>query len=235
MIIAIDGLDGSGKETTCNMLSDWLTKNGYTNMVHSFPDYDTPSGLYIKRLISTPEIIQDMPAQFKRYHMANLFAYNRKEHFDKVYPIMDDYDIHIFDRYWASNILYQGLGLSMDELIQFSIWCRSLDTALLNPMPDTYYFLQIPYAELRKRIDTRKHKEIINDSYEKDEYQKAVYHLSESIIHNKDFSFIYDKVFSLYTLISCGRIVSYDAEKVLDIIVEYITRVHLLPNGREPK
>ena len=240
MIIAIDGLDGSGKETTCNGLAKWFEDQKMKTYVHSFPDYSVPSGAYIKQIIGNPETLKDMPSNFKRYFMASLFAFNRAEHFEYAYKFMDEFDINIFDRYWASNILYQGLGLSSLELVDFAEYCHQLDISLHNPMPQVYYFIQLPYKILRRRIDTRTRKEIINDSYEKDEFQKAVYHLSEEIISDfgviKDnnlptpYFSVYNAVIKPYSYDHYNHIIEYDAETVVEMIIKELgDRISLNP------
>ena len=230
MIIAIDGLDGSGKETTCTRLAAWIEDQKMKTYVHSFPDYSVPSGAYIKQIIGNPETLKDMPSNFKPYFMASLFAFNRAEHFNYAYKFMDEFDIHIFDRYWASNVLYQGLGMSRPELVDFVDHCYQLDITLNNPMPDIYYFIELPYKVLRRRIDFRTKKEITNDSYEKDEFQKAVYHLSELLLADQIFVkdnnvssqyfSIYDAVIKPYDYDNFNHVIEDDAETVVEMVIK---------------
>ena len=188
MIIAIDGLDGSGKESLTNKLRDAIIAQGIRNedavIVHSFPDYNNSTGKQIKKILSG-ESFKEMPPHIRRFMTASLFAYNRAEH---VLNTKTEYGtgifntdsvIHIFDRYWASNILYQGLGKTGIALETFAQLMRGMEIALGNPMPIVYYFLRHPYSVLWKRIHNRKSKSVENDIYEADDFQKAVYHLSE--------------------------------------------------------
>ena len=203
MIVAIDGLDGSGKETTCRELANMLVERNIVHKdfvkVHSFPDYTIPSGKEIKRVLSG-DLLAGTPKQAKALMIATLFAYNRAEHFVRTNFKDDSANqqcVHIFDRYWASNILYQGIGLSGEDLNTFAGYCKNMDMQLGNPMPDVYYFLHLPYSILSKHLQGRESKSGVTDTYEEDTFQMCVYHLSEYIIsEGKNYPNldIYDKV-----------------------------------------
>ena len=191
MIIAIDGLDGSGKETLTYALRDYLVEEaGWDEskvLVHSFPNYNSRSGMQIRNMLAG-KTFTDESSDLKAYLIASMFAFNRAEYISSVQATFGDEIfssnsvIHIFDRYWGSNVLYQGLGKSGEDLQKFIQLMRGIDTSLKNPMPDRYYFLRHPYSVLRKRLDARKYKSVENDNYEKDTYLKSVYHLSEYLL-----------------------------------------------------
>lgn len=247
MIIAIDGLDGSGKETTCNLLSDCIiskvseaTGKAISTYIHSFPDYSTESGKAIKKILAGENVI-DMPPEIKTIMVVTLFAYNRKEHLDAFkstfgQDIFERNDfVHIFDRYWASNILYQGLGNSGPQLCKFVEYCKCIDIAYGNIMPDIYYFLRVPYNILYKRIRSRKSKAgIEHDTYEDDLFQKAVYHLSEYLLANpqRDRQLeIYDKVINAYETHVNGLALPEPTDRPVESIVDEIYEHFYLYTG----
>lgn len=201
MIIAIDGLDGSGKETTCNalrrMIVDQYNLPECSVVVHSFPDYNTPSGREIKKVLAD-SVLQGMDGRSKAYMVATLFAINRAEHFASLKnPAMmfDPSYIHIFDRYWASNIVYQGLGRSGEEMLGFVQNCKAIDNVFFNPMPTVYYFLRVPFSILNERLSARtESKSGVEDTYEKTMFQMAVYHLSEYVLSHNNIYNIYDAI-----------------------------------------
>ena len=47
-LIVIEGLDGSGKSTQLDLLTENLKKNGIDCKTVSFPDYDNPSSTLVK-------------------------------------------------------------------------------------------------------------------------------------------------------------------------------------------
>jgi len=238
MIIAIDGLDGAGKETTCKLLSERISTGlseakgvPIDTYIHSFPDYTIESGMVIANVLAGNEVI-DVPPAIKIHMVVTLFAYNRKEHLDmfkkKYGPDIFDKDntVHIFDRYWASNILYQGLGKSDFMLAKFAEYCKAVDVIYGNVLPDIYYFLRVPYSILYKRIRSRKSKAgIEHDMYEDDSFQKAVYHLSEYILANpqRDRQLeIYDKVINAYETHVNGLALPEPTDRPVESIVDEI-------------
>ena len=184
-IISINGLDGSGKETTSKALIEAIEKDPQVKMdleYVSFPDYTSKTGERIKKVLSGDySLIKYGDNPFTRpYEVARLFADNRKEYF-KNHPLKDN-TIYVFDRYVESNILYQGLGKSGDELFWFNEALRDMDEG--NPIPNISIILRVPYIELRRRLDLRKSIKagIDHDKYEDDSFLKGVYHLSEYIL-----------------------------------------------------
>ena len=189
MIIAIDGLDGSGKETLCGVLANKLQSDYDWDKVyiHSFPDYTVPSGKAIyEYLHNKSQSNIKWPEMLKKYILCVAYAYNRAEHFSKFYretgiDMSNENGMHIFDRYWASNILYQGVGSeTIEDVSNIVSMCMNLETNLGNPMPDLYYFLRVPYSILRQRLNERND----GDINESDSFQKAVYNFTETLIND---------------------------------------------------
>ena len=52
LIVSIDGIDGSGKETTSRLVHEMLEERGYRVKVISPPFYDEPSGAAIKDVLT---------------------------------------------------------------------------------------------------------------------------------------------------------------------------------------
>ena len=68
MLVAIEGLDQSGKETQAKLLRDRIRASGYKSRVESFPDYGTSIGEEIARALQGereygPETMQLLYAQ----------------------------------------------------------------------------------------------------------------------------------------------------------------------------
>ena len=51
-LMVIDGLDGSGKSTQFERLSEYLDSRGTSYQKISFPDYDQPSSALVKLYLS---------------------------------------------------------------------------------------------------------------------------------------------------------------------------------------
>lgn len=152
-IIAIEGLDKSGKYTQSMMLRDRLEKDGFKAVYSAFHRYDTPTGkliqewLYKKYEVDqyTIELIMtaDKQAQQKWFH--------ELEFNEKV-------DFLILDRYIASQVSY-GFASSNNKDWD---WLLALQEKLRKP--DLEILIDIP-AEVSIN---RKGKYFGNDRYESD-------------------------------------------------------------------
>ena len=132
MLIAFEGLDQSGKETQARHLRETLASTGYVVRALSFPDYETPIGIEIKRALAGerdfgPEVMQ------------LLYVANRFEHKPRVDRWLADGDAVVCDRYRASSIAYgesQGLDAAWLEDIQRDLSPANV-TVLLDIAPET--------------------------------------------------------------------------------------------------
>ena len=103
MLVAIEGLDQSGKETQAKLLRDRIRASGYKSRVESFPDYGTSIGEEIARALQGER--EYGPETMQLLYVANRFE--RKLDIDRW---NDAGIVVIFDRYVASSIAY-GLSL----------------------------------------------------------------------------------------------------------------------------
>ena len=99
MLIAIEGLDQSGKETQAQLLRDRLRSGSARSRVVSFPDYGTSIGEEIARALQgerdyDPEVMQ------------LLYVANRYERKSDIERWRDAGLLLIFDRYTASSVAY---------------------------------------------------------------------------------------------------------------------------------
>jgi dTMP kinase len=132
MLIAIEGLDQSGKETQARHLAARLEQDGRTVHVLSFPDYATPTGREIALALAgerefTPEVMQ------------LLYVANRFEHKPRLDAWLGAGDIVLCDRYCASSIAYgeaQGVDGGWLADIQRPLPAAAV-TLLLDIAPET--------------------------------------------------------------------------------------------------
>lgn len=117
LLIAIEGIDQSGKKTQAELLVKRL-KELNTNIIKiSFPDYQTPVGQLIKKIL-TNEI--QVPIEVKHI----LYSANRLELKPKIEELIKQKYIIIFDRYYPSNWAY---GLANNLSLN---WLENLDSNL---------------------------------------------------------------------------------------------------------
>jgi len=128
-IIAIEGIDQSGKRTQTRLLANELKKKGAKVSTISFPIYESPSGRQIQRFL---EGKQKYPAT--ALHM--LYSLNRWENRGHMIKLTQNSDFVIADRYYPSNLAYGvSRGLSLD-------WLQGLDRGL--PTASLVLVLDVP-------------------------------------------------------------------------------------------
>lgn len=161
ILIAVDGIDGAGKTTQCNLLHDWLISQGYQSAVIKEPSKDGKYAEEIRRR-STNRVFDD---NITPEYELNLFIEDRKENVEKkIKPYLDQKKIVIMDRYYFSTIAYQSaLGLDPEYI-------RELNEEFA-PIPDISIIINVPPKIGIKRINGRGDK---CNSFEKEEYLEKV-------------------------------------------------------------
>ncbi len=128
-IIALEGIDQSGKRTQTRLLGDELKKTGAKVSTISFPIYKSPAGRQIQRFLQGK---QEYPAT--ALHM--LYSLNRWENQEQIVRLTQDSDFVIADRYSPSNLAYGvSRGLRLD-------WLQGLDRGL--PTASLVIVLDVP-------------------------------------------------------------------------------------------
>jgi dTMP kinase len=147
MLIAIEGLDQSGKATQAQLLRDGLRESGTRARLVSFPDYGTSIGEELARALQGereygPEVMQ------------LLYIANRYERKDDLERWLAGGLVVVCDRYVASSVAYgDAQGLDVD-------WLATTQRFL--PTPDLTILLDIPPQVAAERKATGR------DRYERD-------------------------------------------------------------------
>jgi dTMP kinase len=146
-LIAIEGLDQSGKQTQAERLRDALKQGGHKARLVSFPDYGTSIGEELARALQGereygPEVMQ------------LLYIANRYERKPDLQRWLEGGLILVCDRYTSSSIAYgEAQGLDPVWLTDIQKFLpRAALTILLDIAPET--------AVQRKAVD--------RDRYERD-------------------------------------------------------------------
>ncbi len=151
-LIAIEGIDQSGKHTQTRLLAKTLREKHFKVNTISFPIYDSRSGRQLREFLGGKK---SYPLQ--AIHMS--YSLNRWENLEKIREIMKHSDYLIMDRYSPSNIAY-GVAKGLDRQ-----WLTILEKGL--PIADLVIILDVPVS----RSFTRKLNK--RDVHEKDRHYLA--------------------------------------------------------------
>lgn len=136
LLVAIDGIDGSGKSTIVRRFDDADVT------LLKFPDYDTPTGRFIK------SGLEGRPPFHQPELLQALLVANRYELAPDIRDLLGAGETVIIDRYFASGIAY-GLAEGLDER-----WLWDIQASL--PMPDLYVIVDVPVeASMARRPERR--------------------------------------------------------------------------------
>ena len=133
-IIALEGIDQSGKRTQTRLLASQLRRKGAKVSTVSFPIYKSPSGREIQRFL---EGRRKYPPE--ALHM--LYSLNRWENREIMTHLTQDTDFVIADRYYPSNLAYgvsRGLKLSWLQGLDLGLPSASLVIVLDVPVPSSF-------------------------------------------------------------------------------------------------
>ena len=152
-LIVIEGLDGSGKSTQINRLSEYLVANGHRCRKLHFPRTDDSSvyGELIARFLRGEfgDINQVNP-----YLVALIYAGDRFDFKPTVEEWLSSGETVLLDRYVYSNIAYQCAKISNpDEKRVLRDWILHLEFEYHKlPKPDMNIFLDAPLSFTSQKL-----------------------------------------------------------------------------------
>ncbi len=169
-LIAIEGLDGSGKGTQTERLYNRLVNNGIKTCTVSFPDYDSPSSALVNMYLKGD--FGSQPHDVNGYAASAFFAVDRFASFKtKWKKNYDDGEIIICNRYTTSNLFHQMVKLPREEWDQFIEWLNDFEYKKLGlPAPDAVIYFDMDPDISQKLLAGRYN----GDNSKKDIHEKNV-------------------------------------------------------------
>lgn len=172
MLIAIEGLDGSGKQTQAELLSKALKNDkGENNVISlSYPKYGSPCCIGVEKYLKGD--FGQKPEDVNAYTASMFYALDRyadyAENWGKHYT---EGMYVVADRYVQSNMIYQLTKLPKSEWDTYIRWLENLEYKYNGlPKPDLTIYLFIP-IEISQRLMTERY---IGDETKKDIHEKNV-------------------------------------------------------------
>ncbi len=174
-LLAIEGVDGSGKTTQVRLLAEALSAMGLETLAVSFPRYEDPvfGDLISRFLAGELGAADDVHPRL----VALLFAGDRGAEAPALRRLLAERKILVCDRYFYSNLAYQGAKLESEaEIEPFESWLRELEFGhFAIPAPACSLYLDVPReareARLAERVASSRAGSpgaVANDVYERD-------------------------------------------------------------------
>ena len=151
LLVAIEGIDGSGKGTQAARLCESLRIAGARCELFSFPRYrQTQFGAKIGDFLNGRFGNLDQVSPFL---VSLLFAGDRFESRRSLLQAIAANDIVLCDRYVASNIAHQAAKVNGAERQELIHWVQYIEHQLYElPLPDRTLFLDLPVNQATKLI-----------------------------------------------------------------------------------
>ncbi|MEG1547291.1 MAG: hypothetical protein RR232_03650 [Clostridia bacterium] len=170
-VIAIEGIDGSGKSVQFAMLHDALCARGLDVATREYPCYESFFGRQVGKLLSSADGVSASEVDGKS--MALWFALDRFEDFKDYHD--GDADVLIINRFVLSNAVYQSIrdiDLGKPEIVD---WVFELEYGHFGlPRPDAIIFYDVDTRQAQTNITQKGFREYVGD-------RKDVYEASRGI------------------------------------------------------
>ena len=169
ILIAFEGIDGTGKTSIIRVLLERLTKDGFSVVTFKEPTNETEAGKKIRTSYSDGRVSLEDELQW--------FIDDREwDVKERILPSLTEKKIVLMDRYFFSTACYQGVRMNND-------WNSILKTnRSMFPEPDLTIIIDVDPRISQQRILKDRQK---SNTFEELDYQRNVRRLFLEII-NKD-------------------------------------------------
>lgn len=149
-LIAVEGIDGSGKRTQVNLLEKALAAHGYAVFSTGFPQYDSWFGKMVGQFLNGDYgALETVDPHFT----ALLYAGDRFEAKSRLEAALNQGKIVLADRYIGSNLAHQTARAPAEDRPNFVAWIEHLEYGIYNlPRETLVLYLQVPPREAQKLV-----------------------------------------------------------------------------------
>ena len=175
-MIAIEGIDGSGKRTQVELLTAVLRERGYSVFATGFPQYDSWFGKMVGQFLNG-ELgpLESVDPHFS----ALLYAGDRFEAKPKLQEALNNGQIVLVDRYIGSNLAHQTARVDLPKRAAFQEWIEHLEYGIYGlPKEDLVLYLRVPAVEAQKMVALKSARSYT--SAQKDLLEASLRHLEDA-------------------------------------------------------
>jgi dTMP kinase len=175
-LIAIEGIDGSGKRTQVELLTAALRERGHSVFATGFPQYDSWFGKMVGQFLNG-ELgpLESVDPHFS----ALLYAGDRFEAKPKLQEALNNGQIVLVDRYIGSNLAHQTARVESAKRAAFQEWIEHLEYRIYGlPKEDLVLYLRVPAVEAQKLVALKSARSYT--SAQKDLLEASLRHLEDA-------------------------------------------------------
>lgn len=177
-LIALEGIDGSGKRTQLDLLAGALGQRGFSVSRISFPRYESFFGKLVGQYLNGDfGSLEEVDAHLS----ALLYAGDRFEAKKDIEEALASGKIVLADRYIGSNLAHQGARMAQEKREEFLAWLKKLESGVYGlPEEDLVVYLRVPVTEAHRLVglkSARTYTDLKRDIHEAD-----TEHLKETAI-----------------------------------------------------
>jgi dTMP kinase len=149
-LIAVEGIDGSGKRTQVELLTLTLKARGHSVYSTGFPQYDSWFGKMVGQFLNGDfGPLENVDPHFS----ALLYAGDRFESKFKLEAALDNGQIVLVDRYIGSNLAHQTARVPPSKRSEFLAWIEHLEYNIYGlPRESLILYLRVPPHEAQRLI-----------------------------------------------------------------------------------
>jgi len=147
-LIAVEGIDGSGKQTQVRLLSQALESRGLRVLSTGFPQYNSWFGKMVGQFLNG-----DFGPHHDPHFTALLYAGDRFECKGPIVGALEQGQIVITDRYVGSNLAHQTARSSPEKREEFRVWIEHLEYGIYGlPQEDLVLYLRVPPIQAQSLV-----------------------------------------------------------------------------------
>ncbi|HTP68575.1 MAG TPA: hypothetical protein VMJ35_06685 [Dongiaceae bacterium] len=176
ILIAIEGIDGSGKHTQAKLLEHALVSRGYSVYATGFPQYESWFGSMVGKFLNGEFGSLDA---VDPHFSAMLYAGDRFEAKPRIQSALNDGKIVLIDRYVASNLAHQVARASVEKRSEFLRWIEHLEYVVYGlPRENLILYLRVPPSQAQKLVALKAERSYTRATH--DLLEKSLHHLEDA-------------------------------------------------------
>jgi dTMP kinase len=151
-LIAIEGIDGSGKRTQMDLLHGMIAagEGGHSVYSTAFPQYDSWFGKMVGQFLNGD--LGPLDSVDPRF-ASLLYAGDRFEAKPKLEAALNNGQIVLVDRYVGSNLAHQTARVPPEKRAEFRNWIEHLEYGIYDlPREDLILYLRVPAGEAQRLV-----------------------------------------------------------------------------------